>query len=42
MSEPYNRFAAAGGVEMAKMKQFTVTVENRPGAVSEIAKTLGR
>jgi hypothetical protein len=26
---------------MAAMKQFTVTVENRPGAVSEIAKTLG-
>ena len=26
---------------MAKMKQLTVTVENRPGAVSEIAKTLG-
>jgi hypothetical protein len=26
---------------MAKTKQFTVTVENRPGAVAEIAKTLG-
>ena len=26
---------------MAKMKQLTVTVENRPGAVSEIAKALG-
>ena len=26
---------------MAKIKQLTVTVENRPGAVSEIAKTLG-
>jgi hypothetical protein len=26
---------------MAKMKQFTVAVENRPGAVSEIARTLG-
>ena len=26
---------------MAKIKQFTITVENRPGAVAEIAKTLG-
>jgi hypothetical protein len=26
---------------MAKTKQFTVTVENRPGAIAEIAKTLG-
>lgn len=26
---------------MAKTKQFTVNVENRPGAVAEIAKTLG-
>ena len=26
---------------MAKVKQLTVTLENRPGAVSEIAKTLG-
>ncbi len=26
---------------MAKIKQFTVTVENRPGAVAEIAKALG-
>jgi hypothetical protein len=26
---------------MAKTKQFTVTVENRPRAVAEIAKTLG-
>jgi hypothetical protein len=26
---------------MAKTKQFTVSVENRPGAVAEIAKTLG-
>lgn len=26
---------------MAKIKQFTVSVENRPGAVAEIAKTLG-
>lgn len=26
---------------MAKTKQFTITVDNRPGAVAEIAKTLG-
>jgi hypothetical protein len=26
---------------MAKTKQFTVSVENRPGMVAEIAKTLG-
>jgi hypothetical protein len=26
---------------MAKIRQFTVTVENRPGAVAEIAKILG-
>ncbi len=26
---------------MAKIKQFTIAVENRPGAVAEIAKALG-
>lgn len=26
---------------MAKTKQFTITVENRPGTVAEIARTLG-
>jgi len=26
---------------MAKIKQFTISVDNRPGAVAEIAKTLG-
>ena len=26
---------------MAKTKQFIVTVENRPGAVAEITRTLG-
>ncbi len=26
---------------MAKTKQFTITLENRPGAVAEIARTLG-
>ena len=26
---------------MAKSKQFTIAVENRPGAVAEIARTLG-
>ena len=30
----------SGGV-MAKTKEFTIEVENRPGAVAEIAKTLG-
>jgi hypothetical protein len=30
-----------GGAEMAKTKQFVVTVENRPGAVAEIARRLG-
>ncbi len=28
-------------LRMAKTKQFTVTIENRPGAVAEIAKMLG-
>jgi hypothetical protein len=31
----------AGGADMAKTKQFIVTVENRPGAVAEIARILG-
>jgi len=26
---------------MAKTKEFTITVDNRPGAVAEIARTLG-
>jgi hypothetical protein len=26
---------------MAKTKQFTITVDNRPGAAAAIAKTLG-
>ena len=26
---------------MAKTKQFTISIENRPGAVAEIAQTLG-
>src|ERR1700751_1192266 len=30
-----------GGADMAKIKQFTIAVENRPGAVAEIAKVLG-
>jgi hypothetical protein len=30
-----------GGADMAKTKQFIITVENRPGAVAEIARTLG-
>jgi hypothetical protein len=31
----------AGGADMAKTKQLTVTVENRLGAVAGIARTLG-
>jgi hypothetical protein len=31
----------AGGADMAKIKQLTIEVENRPGAVAEIAKALG-
>lgn len=30
-----------GGIDVAKTKQFTIAVEHRPGAVAEIAKTLG-
>jgi hypothetical protein len=31
----------AGDAEMAKTKQFTITVDNQPGVVAAIAKTLG-
>jgi hypothetical protein len=31
----------AGGADMAKTKQFTIAVDNQPGAVAGIAKTLG-
>jgi hypothetical protein len=31
----------AGGAGMAKTKQFTISIDNHPGAVAEIAKTLG-
>jgi hypothetical protein len=41
MSERIILAMMAGGADMAKTKQFIVTVENRPGAVAEIAKTLG-
>jgi hypothetical protein len=37
----YNRRESAGGAFMAKTKQFTISVENQPGAVARIAKTLG-
>jgi len=30
-----------GGSKMAKIKQLTIAVENRPGTVAEIAKILG-
>jgi hypothetical protein len=32
---------AIGGSNMAKTKQFTISIENRPGTVAEIARTLG-
>jgi hypothetical protein len=41
MSERIILVMTAGGADMAKTKQFIVTVENRPGAVAEIARTLG-
>jgi len=31
----------AGGADMAKTKQFTIAVDNQPGAVAGIAKILG-
>ncbi|HUC53728.1 MAG TPA: hypothetical protein VMR90_06760 [Candidatus Cybelea sp.] len=37
----YNLRQAAGGAGMAKTKQFMISVDNHPGAVAEIAKTLG-
>src|SRR3981081_3082446 len=37
----YNLRATAGGADMAKTKQFTIAVDNQPGAVAGIAKTLG-
>src|ERR1019366_1513554 len=40
-SEAYNLSPMVGGTDMAKIKQFTIAVENRPGAVAEIAKALG-
>jgi hypothetical protein len=40
-AEAYNPRRLTGGAEMAKTKQFTITVENQPGALAKIAKTLG-
>jgi hypothetical protein len=37
----YNLLATAGGADMAKTKQFTISLDNHPGAVAAIAKTLG-
>src|SRR5260370_11485016 len=37
----YNLRRTAGGADMAKTKQFTIAVDNQPGAVAGIAKTLG-
>src|SRR5208282_3275653 len=32
---------ATGGANMAKTKQFTISIANRPGTVAEIARALG-
>jgi hypothetical protein len=37
----YNLRETAGGADMAKTKQFTIAVDNQPGAVAGIARTLG-
>src|SRR5260370_33446901 len=37
----YNPSETAGGAGMAKTKQFTISIDNHPGAVAEIARTLG-
>src|SRR5258708_19665007 len=37
----YNPSETAGGAGMAKTKQFTISIDNHPGAVPEIARTLG-
>jgi hypothetical protein len=37
----YNPASVPGGADMAKTKQFTIAVDNQPGAVAGIAKTLG-
>jgi hypothetical protein len=40
--EAYNRTPIQfGGAEMAKAKQLSVSVDNKPGAVAEIVRTLG-
>src|SRR5258707_10767563 len=36
----YNPSETAGGAGMAKTKQFTISIDNHPGAVAEIARTL--
>src|SRR4029077_15680620 len=38
----YNRTQIhSGGAEMAKSKQLSITVDNKPGAAAEIVRTLG-
>jgi hypothetical protein len=40
--EAYNRSQNyLGGAEMAKTKQYSISVDNKPGAVAEIVRTLG-
>src|SRR5260370_27198411 len=36
----YNLRQTAGGADMAKTKQFTIAVDNQPGAAAAIARTL--
>src|SRR4029077_11093781 len=40
-AEGYNPATSTGGADMPKTKQFTVIVGNQPGALAQIAKTLG-
>src|SRR5438552_17168428 len=37
----YNPSETAGAAGMAKTKPFTISIDNHPGAVAEIARTLG-
>jgi hypothetical protein len=39
--QEYNSPELAGGANMAKTKQFTISIDNHPGAVAHIARILG-
>jgi hypothetical protein len=41
VGEAYNPARFTGGAEMAKTKKFTITLQNQPGTLAKIAKTLG-